>query len=225
MSASYDDLQTLSSASSALKKQSGTFSELAARYGISLDKRDRAFMPTDGSVIGFNQGIPLYADEQASFFNRISANKYHSFSDDVIGAIKFYAAAVVAIEDDVRLSKRLHIPSKRLRGFERNKVGPKDGADYVGGNYVTTLNFSTNLPGILNTMENFDFSYFIDIGNVWGVDYDSTVDQSNFIRSSTGIGLDWITPVGPLSFSLTQPISKKSTDETESFRFNLGTTF
>ena len=66
---------------------------------------------------------------------------------------------------------------------------------------------------------------FIDIGNVWGVDYDSAVDQSNFIRSSTGFGLDWITPIGPLSFSLTQPITKKSTDETESFRFNLGTTF
>ena len=45
------------------------------------------------------------------------------------------------------------------------------------------------------------------------------------IRSATGIGLDVLTPVGPLSFSLTQPISKKSTDKTETFRFNLGTTF
>ena len=74
-------------------------------------------------------------------------------------------------------------------------------------------------------MENFDFSYFIDIGNVWGVDYDSAVDQSNTIRSSTGIGMDWLTPVGPLSFSLTQPISKARSDKTETFRFNLGTTF
>ena len=54
---------------------------------------------------------------------------------------------------------------------------------------------------------------------------DSAVDESNKIRSSTGFGLDWITPIGPLSFSLTQPITKKSTDVTESFRFNLGTTF
>ena len=45
------------------------------------------------------------------------------------------------------------------------------------------------------------------------------------IRSSTGIGLDLLTPVGPLSFSLATPITKKSTDKTETFRFNLGTTF
>jgi len=70
-----------------------------------------------------------------------------------------------------------------------------------------------------------DFTYFIDIANIWGVDYDSTIDDSNYIRSSTGIGLDFLTPVGPLSFSLSQPITKKSTDKTETFRFNLGTTF
>ena len=77
----------------------------------------------------------------------------------------------------------------------------------------------------MSTVENIDFSYFIDIGNVWGVDYDDSVNDSNAIRSSTGIGLDWLTPVGPLSFSLSQPLTKKSTDTTETFRFNLGTTF
>ena len=144
----------------------------------------------------------------------------------MVGKISLYLSSVNTIDDsDVRISKRNNIPYSRLRGFEAGKVGPKDGDDYVGGNYVSALNLSTNLPGILSTMENLDFSYFIDVANVWGVDYDSTVDQSNFIRSSTGIGLDWLTPVGPLSFSLTQPISKKSTDKTETFRFNLGTQF
>ena len=100
------------------------------------------------------------------------------------------------------------MPYSRLRGFEKEKIGPKDGADYIGGNYITTLNLSTNLPGVLNTMENLDFSYFIDIGNVWGVDYSSTIDDSNKIRSSTGLGVDWFTPIGPLSFSLAYPITK-----------------
>ena len=90
---------------------------------------------------------------------------------------------------------------------------------------VSSLNFSTNLPRLLSTMENLDFSYFIDIANVWGVDYDSNIDESNKIRSSTGIAIELISPIGPLSFSFTKPITKKSTDETETFRFNLGTTF
>jgi len=70
-----------------------------------------------------------------------------------------------------------------------------------------------------------DFSYFIDIANVWGVDYDSTIDDSNKIRSSTGIAMDVLTPVGPLTLSYSFPISKNSTDKTESIRFNIGTTF
>ena len=126
---------------------------------------------------------------------------------------------------DVRISKRAYVPYNRLRGFEKGKVGPIDNNDYVGGNYVTTLNLSTNLPGILSSVDNVDFSYFIDVANVWGVDYDNSIDDSNVIRSSTGIGLDVLTVIGPLSFSLTQPITQKSTDKTETFRFNLGTTF
>ena len=66
---------------------------------------------------------------------------------------------------------------------------------------------------------------FVDIANVWGVDYDSSIDDSNFVRSTAGIGMDILTPVGPLSFSLSQAITKKDTDKTETFRFNLGTSF
>ena len=52
---------------------------------------------------------------------------------------------------------------------------------------------------------------FADAANIWGVDYDSSLDNSG-IRSSVGIGLDWLTPVGPLTFSLATPITKESTD-------------
>ena len=74
-------------------------------------------------------------------------------------------------------------------------------------------------------VQNADFSVFYDIGNVWGVDYSSTVDESNKLRTSVGIAVDWYTPIGPLSFSYAAPLTKASTDKTESFRFNLGTTF
>ena len=105
--------------------------------------------------------------------NRISINKYHGFSDDLIGAIKFYAAGIVAIEDDVRLSKRLHIPSKRLRGFESRKVGPTDAGDFVGGNYATALNLEAALPNLLPEATQTDIAAFLDIANLWHVDYDS----------------------------------------------------
>ena len=110
-------------------------------------------------------------------------------------------------------------------GFERGKIGPVDNNDFIGGNYISALNLSTDLPFLLPTVETVDFSLFVDAANVWGVDYDSTIDDKSFIRSSTGIGMNVLTPVGPLSFSLSKPITKKSSDKTETFRFNLGTTF
>jgi len=225
LAASYDDLTTDSTASKSLQKQSGTFSEIAANYGFSFDKRNRSFMPTDGSIISFNQSFPFYADK--SFIsNEISASYYNSFSENIVGAAKIYAGAINGLgEDDVRLNKRNHLPSRRLRGFQRGRVGPKDGADHVGGNYATALNFEASLPKLLPESSKTDVSLFLDFGNVWGVDYDSSVDDSNKIRSSTGAAASWLSPIGPMTFILSTNITKASTDVTEGFNFNLGTTF
>ncbi len=221
----HDDLSVLDKASAALKKQEGSFNDLTFDYSIGMDKRDRAFMPTDGFVSNFGQQIPLYAD---SPFLRNSYNfsAYNSFGADVIGAFKFYASAINGLgNDDVRISKRINLPSTRLRGFEYGKIGPKDGNDYVGGNYVTAVNFETTLPNLFPESTNLDVGLFLDAGNVWGVDYDASLDDSNKIRSSTGINTSWTSPVGPMLFVISKNISKADTDKTESFNFRLGTTF
>ena len=57
------------------------------------------------------------------------------------------------------------------------------------------------------------------------MDYDSSVDESSKIRSSVGVATSWLSPIGPLSFILAQDISKADTDVTQSFTFNLGTSF
>ena len=77
----------------------------------------------------------------------------------------------------------------------------------------------------LDLNEGIDLSIFFDAGNIWGVDYNSTLADENKIRSSVGIAIDLFTPIGPLNFSLSEPITKSKNDITESFRFNLGTTF
>jgi len=62
------------------------------------------------------------------------------------------------------------------------------------------------------------------MGNIWGVDYNSSLDN-NEIRSSTGISLEWISPIGPLTFTYAEPVSKAPTDIEENFTFQLGSTF
>ena len=225
---SSEKLETTHTASNQLKKQEGNYQDIYFNYGINYDMRDRSYQPTSGHSIKFNQSVPIYSDNY-ELTNTFEANKYYGLNQtsDIIGKISFYAQSVNAIggSGDARISKRLFIPAKKLRGFEPGKVGPKDNKEFIGGNYITTLNLSTDLPDFIPAFENIDIRAFFDAANVWGVDYSSSVKESNTIRSSTGLSIDVLTPVGPLNFSFSQPISKTSTDKTESFRFDLGTTF
>ena len=225
LSISYDDLRTDGSASASLKKQSGEFTEIAANYGFDYDKRDRSFMPTSGSIIGFSQTIPVYADKNF-ISNTFSLSNYISLSENVVIANKYYISTIDGLsDDDVRLNKRKNLSSKRLRGFKRGKVGPKDGKDHVGGNYAAAVNIEMNLPKLLPDSTNLDVGLFLDGGNVWGVDYDDSINESNKLRSSTGIIANYSSPIGPMSFIFAQDLSKANTDETERFNFQLGTTF
>ncbi len=222
---SLDDMTVDGTASDRLKKQAGTFTDLSFGYGIEKDTRDRRFMPTSGSILGFSQNLPIIVEDNSSVFNRFTFSKYKSFSENVLGAFKFYAAGVVAIEDDVRLSKRIHIPSKRLRGFEKRKVGPVDSGDYVGGNYAIAMNFEAALPNLLPEATQTDVAAFLDLGNLWHVDYDSGIDQSSAIRSSIGIATNLYTPIGPLNFVFAQDLSSAESDTTQQFKFQIGTSF
>ena len=224
-SLSYESLDTASSASSLLKKQEGDYLDATASYSLQFDKRDQSYQPSDGFISTFYQAIPLNIEDNQTLINSYEIKNYYEYFDDLVTSISIYGKAANSLgEDDVRISNRLYLPSNKLRGFERGKVGPIDGGDFVGGNYLASFNAATELP-IFESLETIDFNMFYDAANVWGVDYNSAINDSSALRSSIGIGVDWYTPIGPLSFSLAQPLSKKSSDKTESFRFNLGTTF
>ena len=144
--------------------------------------------------------------------------------DNLIISGKFFFKSVNSIDDDVRVSRRVYIPSSKLRGFEAGKIGPKDGNEYVGGNFGSALNINTTLPNVLSGYENIDISLFFDAATLREVDYDSSLESSK-IRSSTGLAVNWFTVIGPLSFSYAIPLSSDESDKTESFRFRIGTSF
>ena len=221
----YEKISTNSSASASLKKQEGSYFENKFSYTLDYDLRNQKFRTTDGIRSIFNQSVPLISDDFA-LSNSYEFKKWHELENSMVVDINFYGKAINSLTDeDVRVSNRLGLSSSRMRGFETGKIGPRDGNDYVGGNYAAAINLSTTLPMLLESFENIDMKYFIDAGNVWGVDYSDTVDESNSIRSSTGLTVNWFTPIGPMNFAFIQNISKASTDKTESFQFNIGTSF
>ena len=221
-----EDLETSDKASSTLKKQEGSYTDLYFNYSINQDLRDKKFNTESGFYTIFSQELPIISDS-AELSNAFEITKFKKLStvSDMIGKLSFYGKTVTGLSDDVRISKRLNIPSFRLRGFEKGKVGPIENNDYIGGNHISTVNLSATLPNIVEGLDNLDVGVFVDAANVWGVDYDSSIDDKSTIRSSAGVALNLMTPIGPLTFSFAKALSKASSDKTETFRFNLGTQF
>ncbi len=219
----YEDLETSSTANSIVKKQEGNYFENLLSYSISYNKLDQNFQPTDGFINKFSQTLPIYSDD-VSIENTFTSSAYHSINENLILSAQFLFKAINSLDDNVRVSKRVYVPGRRLRGFESGKIGPKDGSQYIGGNYASSLNLNSTLPNIIFENENIDFNIFLDFANVWEVDYNSGLD-SNKLRSSTGIAVNWFSAIGPLTFSYAIPLSEANTDVTENFRFQIGTSF
>ncbi len=221
----YEKIETDSTASARQQSQEGNYWDTFINTKFDYDKRNQRFKTDDGIRSIYSLSLPLISDTY-TLTNSYSFNKYSSLYDNNITTFGVFLESANSIKDkDVKLTERLFVPTRKLRGFERGKVGPKDGNDFIGGNYIATINASTTLPLLFENSEALDALLFLDIANIWGVDYDSSIDESDKIRSSIGIGIDWFTAIGPINFSLTETISKADTDITESFRFNIGTTF
>ena len=224
LTTAFEDIEVDEDASTAIQNMEGNFFNADLAYRITLDKRNQAFKPTEGFKSSFIQSLPIVQDS-SSILNGIDVSSYYDFSEDVIGSLKFHARAINGIDDDVRLTDRLYLPRSRLRGFNTFKTGPKDGDDYIGGNYTAGISAEAQLPNLLPESYKTDFSLFLDTGNVWAVDYSDAIDETNKIRSAFGLSANVFTTIGPLSFTVAQDITKSTNDETETFNFQLGTSF
>jgi outer membrane protein insertion porin family len=223
----YEEIETNDTASASQKKQKGNYWDSFLNLEFIYDKRNQKFQTTSGFKSYYSLDLPILSDNN-TLKNYYDYSYYFDLFDQNVSTLSIMLNSAISISgDDIKLSERINIPSRKLRGFESGRVGPKDGNDFIGGNYAAAINFSSTIPQFFEESQNVDFLFFIDTANVWGVDYDNALDDfySGSIRSSTGVALDWFSPIGPLNFSLAYPITKDDGDITETFRFNLGTTF
>jgi outer membrane protein insertion porin family len=225
VSSFFENMETDSTASARQKKQAGNYFDTFLKFNFDYDKRNQKFKTSDGFRSNYSINVPIISDTN-SLTNRYNYTIFNEFFENNITTFALSLASANSVSnDDVKLSERLFIPSRRLRGFESGKIGPKDGNDFIGGNYSATFNAQTNIPKIFQNFQNLDAVMFFDAGSLWGVDYDSSLDDGGKLRSSIGVGVDWFTVIGPLNFTLSEVITKEDNDITEGFRFNLGTTF
>lgn len=220
-----DSIDTNSTASNLYRNREGDYFTFQTFYNLETDKRDRRFQTTKGYRVNFGQNLALPGSDIPYIENNISGTFYHPINEDYILSLKSGLSSINALNNkDVKLSDRKFLSSRNLRGFENYGVGPKDGKDHIGGNYFAYSSIASTIPNPLPDKWNANSIVFLDAGNVWGVDYDSSKD-SDKIRSSAGLGLDWISPLGPLSFVFAQTLSSADGDLEESFSFQIGSSF
>jgi outer membrane protein insertion porin family len=200
-------------------------SSVPLTIGWSRDSRDSALVPTAGRLTSLNfdwglVGDAKYLRTNAKFQQYIPLGKRFTLGFNADAAWgkglggrpypifkNFYGGGLGSV-----------------RGFDQNSLGPVDvtGA-YIGGTKKISLNSELYLPipGAGNDRTLRWFTY-VDAGNVWGENDKITASS---LRASAGIGLTWVSPVGPLKLSYGTPIRKQPTDRIQRLQFQIGTAF
>jgi len=223
----YDSINAAGSTSALFRSRAGDYLTTSLGYGLSLDKRNSKFKTTEGYITYFDQNLATLLSDVPTLQTGAGITIFSElFNPQFIGSAKIRLDSGVGIADkDIKLSDRIFASSKDLRGFQNKGIGPVDGGDHVGGNYLATLSLKSTFPNPLPEIVRPTTFLFLDTGNVWGVDYSNSVNDSNKIRSSLGVGIDIVSPLGPLSFSFSNIISKAPSDKVQNFTFNIGSTF
>ena len=163
----YEVIKTNSTASSQQQAQEGNYWDSFVKIDMNYDKRNQKFQTSDGFKSFYSLDLPLISDTN-TIKNYYNYSHYFDFFEKNFSSISIYLQSANSLNNkDIKLSERINIPSNRLRGFEAGRVGPKDGDDYVGGNYAYSINFATNIPQILEESQNVDFLIFADAADIW----------------------------------------------------------
>ncbi len=193
--------------------------------GWKNDNRDSVITPTAGSMKRVNLELSPFGDSRYSIANV----QYQQFLQ--LGR-KFSLMFNGEVAWGSGLGGRPYPIFKNFYGgglgsvrvFEPGTLGPVDvTGSYTGGNRKFNLNTElyVPVPGSGND-KSFRLFGFVDIGNVWG-----TTEKLEFkdTRASAGVGISWLSPMGPLRLSYGSPVRKKPTDRIERFQFQIGTAF
>ena len=200
-------------------------SSVPLTIGWTRDGRDSALVPTQGRYQRLNLDWGIAGDTR---YLRANAQFQQYFPI----ARRFTLAVNAEVGWGKGLSGRAYPIFKNfyggglgtVRGFDQGSLGPVDvtGA-YIGGN--RRVNVQTQLylpvPGTGNDRSLRLFTY-VDAGNVWG-EFEKL--SAGSIRASAGVGMSWISPVGPLQLSYGTPIRKKPEDRIQRLQFQIGTAF
>jgi outer membrane protein insertion porin family len=219
-------------ASAIVQSQQGFSVTSEIAESVSWDTRDQRLNPTKGHLL--RHTVALGGPPGDNYYVRITGDAvyYQQLFEDVIASVGGGVGVILPYNNTIpRLNNLFFIGGDTLRGFAVGGIGPRDAntGDALGGlyYYTGTSELSVPMPFIPKELGLFGKA-FIDIGSLWGtVDNTSifSILDSTIMRIGTGVGVQWISPFGPIRVDYAVPVQQAPFDKTQNFRFSFGTRF
>ncbi len=215
-----------------VQQQAGDTVLSSVSQSLAYDRRDSRVETTEGYVIRLTDEVAGLGGDEYFTRNTLNATYYYPLADQVIWSTSGNGGLITKFNTrPTRITERYFLGGDTLRGFEYYGVGPRDentGAA-LGGLWEaygsTQVRFPLGLP------KDFGVSgeVFTDIGTIGETDSPpiagSTIQQNSGVRASSGVGIAWKSPMGPIAVDLGFPWMRQSFDKKQIFFFNFGSRF
>jgi|TARA_R110002124_G_scaffold121895_5_gene280306 outer membrane protein insertion porin family len=213
----------------AIQKAAGEYLISSVGYTITISDLDDTLFPTTGSKYTFGQTLSGIGGDVRSLATNASYIRFFPvYENDVVLSTGITGGYIFGLGEDVILAQRYNVGGRNFRGFDNRGIGPRDLAsgDALGGNayFVATaeLRFPVGLPeeyGVLGRT-------FLDVGTLTTIDDDDPgIADDPSIRAAVGVGLNWVSPFGPIQINVAVPLLKEDYDKEEIFQLDFGTRF
>jgi outer membrane protein insertion porin family len=200
---------------------------------LTYDRRDTRFLPTEGYLLRFQQEFAGLGGDTQYLKHELIGSYYYPFTPSWVLNLSARGGHIFGYGgEDVRLFDRFFLGGSTLRGFRFAGVGPRDGLtdDALGGNTLATGTVELRFPlGLPEELRMFGRA-FTEGGTLTDIDVPDGVSDANLLdsgsfRASAGIGLSWLSPLGPISIDFAEALLKEDEDKAEQFRVSFGTRF
>lgn len=207
---------------------------LTLNAGWRYDTRDRFNFPTQGQLTNISLDTVVPGTSDITFYKlHLEENWFYPVSDHFtfkLSGRASYGDGYGDYKGGLPFYERFYAGGiGSVRGYEPNSLGDyfdrdRDGSDRPkGGDMRTLASAELIFPmPLIEDSSNLRVTWFFDAGNAFK-DYEAF--KAEELRTSTGLGISWLTPVGPLAFSFARPIHYKDGDKLQSFQFSLGVPF
>ena len=196
---------------------------------LNLDKTDSRVNPTKGYFASWGIDIAGLGGDQNYVRNNLSFGHYTPVAPQWVWSNKVKGGYIVGIGDDVGMLERYRLGGgASVRGFANGGIGPRDIStdDSLGGEWRYSMQSELKFPLGLPDYFGLRGKVFIDAGSLGKLkETGANIEDTGSIRVSSGVGVSWDSPLGPIGLDVGFPIVKEDFDETEMVHVNFGTRF